>query len=250
MTGKNEPSGFDAVPPPSRETTPSGSGRSSRSNDAGASTSSSRRRHRRHGHPDRHLGHLRDHNAGGWPTQGFSQSSGIHDVWNYCIIYPLVAVGLIVAGRAWSVYGHRPISERDIRREMQRQSGRPPRRPPPGRNTKTDPSHADGHGGARPMTDMGIQHHEQASVQERRGRGRDLVSRLHRGLGVLHPLPLGHLLARRPRLLEVAGLAGLRGVPRALAQGLTRAVQPTGVRSAESRQSRARRRRPPPGSPT
>jgi len=23
------------------------------------------------------------HNAGGWPTQGFSQSSGIHDVWNY-----------------------------------------------------------------------------------------------------------------------------------------------------------------------
>jgi nucleotide-binding universal stress UspA family protein len=31
------------------------------------------------------------HNAGGWPTQGFSQSSGIHDVWNSWIIYPATA---------------------------------------------------------------------------------------------------------------------------------------------------------------
>ena len=30
------------------------------------------------------------HNAGGWPTDGFSQSSGIHDVWNVWIIYPLL----------------------------------------------------------------------------------------------------------------------------------------------------------------
>ena len=29
------------------------------------------------------------HNAGGWPTQGFSQSSGIHDVWNFWIVYPV-----------------------------------------------------------------------------------------------------------------------------------------------------------------
>ena len=28
------------------------------------------------------------HNAGGWPTQGFSQSSGIPNVWNFWIIYP------------------------------------------------------------------------------------------------------------------------------------------------------------------
>jgi hypothetical protein len=42
------------------------------------------------------------HNAGGWPTQGFSQSSGIHDVWNYRIIDPLIAVVLIVAVRAWA----------------------------------------------------------------------------------------------------------------------------------------------------
>jgi len=64
------------------------------------------------------------HNAGGWPTQGFSQSSGIHDVWNYWIIYPVVAVALIVAARAWSVYGHKPISESEITREIERQSGR------------------------------------------------------------------------------------------------------------------------------
>ncbi len=64
------------------------------------------------------------HNAGGWPTQGFSQSSGIHDVWNYWIIYPLIAVALIVAARAWTVYGHKPISESEIAREMERQSGR------------------------------------------------------------------------------------------------------------------------------
>jgi 2TM domain-containing protein len=64
------------------------------------------------------------HNAGGWPTQGFSQSSGIHDVWNYWIIYPLIAVVLIVGARAWSVYGHKPISESEITREMERQSGR------------------------------------------------------------------------------------------------------------------------------
>ncbi len=64
------------------------------------------------------------HNAGGWPTQGFSQSSGIHDVWNYWIIYPLGAWILILAGRAGSVYkGHEPISEQDIAQELERQSG-------------------------------------------------------------------------------------------------------------------------------
>ncbi len=66
------------------------------------------------------------HNAGGWPTQGFSQSSGIHDVWNYWIVYPLIAVAVVVGVRAWSVYGHghKPISESEITREMERQSGR------------------------------------------------------------------------------------------------------------------------------
>ncbi|MGO9857593.1 MAG: 2TM domain-containing protein [Acidimicrobiales bacterium] len=60
------------------------------------------------------------HNAGGWPTHGFSQSSGIHDVWNYWIIYPIGAWTLIMAGRAWSVYRHQGISESDIQREINR----------------------------------------------------------------------------------------------------------------------------------
>ena len=63
------------------------------------------------------------HNAGGRPMQGFSQSSGIHDVWNFWIIYPLIAWGLYITARAWAVYGHKPISESEIEREMERQSG-------------------------------------------------------------------------------------------------------------------------------
>jgi len=65
------------------------------------------------------------HNAGGWPVHGFSQSSGIHDVWNFWIIYPLGVWVLLTAVGAWFVYRHRPISESDIRREMERQGQRP-----------------------------------------------------------------------------------------------------------------------------
>ncbi len=61
------------------------------------------------------------HNAGGWPTNGFSQSSGIHDVWNYWIIYPVIGWVLILAARGWSVHGHRGISESEIEREIERQ---------------------------------------------------------------------------------------------------------------------------------
>ena len=63
------------------------------------------------------------HNAGGWPTQGFSQSSGIHDVWNFWIIYPLGAWLMILAAHAWSVYGNKPPSEDEIRHEIERQDG-------------------------------------------------------------------------------------------------------------------------------
>ena len=63
------------------------------------------------------------HNAGGWPTQGFSQSSGIHDVWNFWIIYPLGAWLIILAAHAWSVYGNKPPSEDEIRHEIERQDG-------------------------------------------------------------------------------------------------------------------------------
>ena len=62
------------------------------------------------------------HNAGGWPSDGFSQSSGIPDVWNYWIVYPLIGWALIMAARAWAVYGRKPISEEEIRRELDRQS--------------------------------------------------------------------------------------------------------------------------------
>jgi hypothetical protein len=64
------------------------------------------------------------HNAGGWPTQGFSQSSGLHDVWNYWIIYPIGAWLLIMAGRAFSVYRRREITETEIKQEIDRETGR------------------------------------------------------------------------------------------------------------------------------
>ncbi len=64
------------------------------------------------------------HNAGGWPTHGFSQSSGIHDVWNFWIIYPLGAWLLILAAHSWFVYGNKPISESEIKREMEHSAGR------------------------------------------------------------------------------------------------------------------------------
>jgi hypothetical protein len=57
-------------------------------------------------------------NAGGWPTSGFSQSSGIHHEWNSWIIYPVVALTLSIAIDAWHTYRHGPISETEIRREM------------------------------------------------------------------------------------------------------------------------------------
>ena len=63
------------------------------------------------------------HNAGGWPANGFSQSSGIHDVWNIWIVYPLLAWVFITAGHGWFVYGHKPISENEIKREIERQAG-------------------------------------------------------------------------------------------------------------------------------
>ena len=63
------------------------------------------------------------HNAGGWPTQGFSQSSGIPNVWNYWIIYPAIFWVLLTAGDAWWVFGRKPISEAEIKREIDRQAG-------------------------------------------------------------------------------------------------------------------------------
>src|SRR3974390_2322879 len=63
------------------------------------------------------------HNAGGWPANGFSQSSGIPHVWNYWIIYPAIAWVLLTAANAWWVFGRKPISEDQIQHEMERQAG-------------------------------------------------------------------------------------------------------------------------------
>jgi hypothetical protein len=62
-------------------------------------------------------------NAGGWPTSGFSQSSGIPHEWNSWIIYPVAALGVGVAIDALHTYRRRPITESEIRREMDRLTG-------------------------------------------------------------------------------------------------------------------------------
>ncbi len=62
-------------------------------------------------------------NAGGWPTDGFSQSSGISHVWNIWIIYPVVGIAFLLAVRAWFTYRKPFISEGEIRREMDRLTG-------------------------------------------------------------------------------------------------------------------------------
>ena len=61
-------------------------------------------------------------NAGGWPTNGFSQSSGIPHEWNIWIIYPVLALVLILGLNAWHTFGRKPITEREGRREMDRLS--------------------------------------------------------------------------------------------------------------------------------
>jgi protein-S-isoprenylcysteine O-methyltransferase Ste14 len=62
-------------------------------------------------------------NAGGWPTNGFSQSSSVPHVWNIWIIYPLLGLGVVAAVDAWNTFGKKAISESEIRREMGRLTG-------------------------------------------------------------------------------------------------------------------------------
>jgi hypothetical protein len=62
------------------------------------------------------------HNAGGWPAHGFSQSSGIHDVWNIWIICPAIAWMFLTIAAGLGLYLRRPISESQITREMERRS--------------------------------------------------------------------------------------------------------------------------------
>ena len=62
------------------------------------------------------------HNAGGWPTHGFSQSSGIHEVWNIWIIYPAIAWAFLTTAFGLDVHLRKPISESKIQREIERHS--------------------------------------------------------------------------------------------------------------------------------
>jgi hypothetical protein len=63
------------------------------------------------------------HNAGGWPTNGFSQSSSIYHTWNSWIIYPIIGLSFFVVIDWLQTYRRRPITEDQIRREMDRLRG-------------------------------------------------------------------------------------------------------------------------------
>jgi protein-S-isoprenylcysteine O-methyltransferase Ste14 len=59
-------------------------------------------------------------NAGGWPTHGFSQSSSIPHVWNIWIVYPVLGLALLLGLNAWFTFGRRPVTEREIKREIEK----------------------------------------------------------------------------------------------------------------------------------
>ncbi len=62
-------------------------------------------------------------NADGWPSGGFSESSGTPHVWNLWIIYPVVVLGALLAIEAWNTYRKKPITEREVRHQMDRLKG-------------------------------------------------------------------------------------------------------------------------------
>jgi hypothetical protein len=69
------------------------------------------------------------HNAGGWPTQGFSDSSSIPNVWNDWIIYPAIAWVLFLAAGtvAARVIGSAPCYGPRTAPGGRRRPGRPER---------------------------------------------------------------------------------------------------------------------------
>ncbi len=62
-------------------------------------------------------------NANGWPTKGFSESSGTPHVWNLWIVYPVGVLGALLAMEAWNTYRKKPITEQEVRHHMDRLKG-------------------------------------------------------------------------------------------------------------------------------
>jgi hypothetical protein len=58
-------------------------------------------------------------NAGGWPT-GFRTGRQNHD-WDPWLMYPLIAGAVALGVHAWIAFGRRPVSEREIAAEIERQ---------------------------------------------------------------------------------------------------------------------------------
>jgi hypothetical protein len=59
-------------------------------------------------------------NAGGWPTHGFSESSGTPYVWNVWIIYPVIGLALLLGMQAWRTFWTKPVTESEIKREIEK----------------------------------------------------------------------------------------------------------------------------------
>jgi protein-S-isoprenylcysteine O-methyltransferase Ste14 len=59
-------------------------------------------------------------NAGGWPTDGFSESSSTPHVWNIWIIYPVIGLAIFVMVDAWRTFRRKPLTESEIEREIGR----------------------------------------------------------------------------------------------------------------------------------
>jgi hypothetical protein len=57
-------------------------------------------------------------NAGGWPT-GFRTGRENRD-WDPWIIYPLIPLNLLLAVHAWIAFWRQPVTEADVRREIDR----------------------------------------------------------------------------------------------------------------------------------
>jgi hypothetical protein len=52
-------------------------------------------------------------NAGGWPTRGFSQRSGVRNVWNLWIIYPVISLACMTVARLVRVRACAGFGRRD-----------------------------------------------------------------------------------------------------------------------------------------